>query len=493
MAVLSPALVIAMCVMFILTRLQAHLYIFERPFLFDLIYCLEPSREQLEAIARLSATFTNTNTSTQYAKRKAKSAAQTTSKQKLSASSLTVRRAKLGAAFFSSEAEFPHHKQLDQLMTVCCGYFAAYAFEEITGCFYPKLLVNSRSAYVAAFGVAFAVVEALRISSGMASGRVLLVLGGIAWIIASFLIMGGDFASFVRFDLAFSALMNSISASLKRRFAYDDAAALLFARRLAIGARLLVALMASLLSTSMAAPARYFSRLDYGLYREYREEELDHQDDPYYLGKPTPFSILKVALDYVASAFVILLWCINPREDGWFGSWRLFALLACMFVRFASMRVRLQRYLDSAIDAYRSFWAEKSTTNAVEAGKRTSVKVISNSYFLMLVTMAYVVPMIIPVMLLFVAKLDGAVRLGVCPAFSPGAIPPMTVFVREIAAFLAWWSVATYILFAAVSLCYESIAQILDPGMRERGMKLPPPSSSSERRKQKRMMRQVNT
>lgn len=404
-----------------------------------------------------------------------------------------MRRAKVGAAFFSSEAEFPHHKQLDQLMTLCCGYLAAYAFEVAVGCFYPKLLTNSRSAYVAVFGVAFAVVEALKISLGMASGRVLLVLAGIAWMVASFLIMGGDFTNFVHFDQAFGGLMQSVSALLSERFTYDEAAALLLARRLAIGARLFVALVASLLSTSLAAPARYFSRLDYGLYREYREDEMDHQDDPYYLGKPNPFTILKVALDYVVSAVVVFLWCVNPRKDGRFGSWRLFALMVCVFVRFVSMRIRLQSYLDSAIDAYRSFWAEKSITNAVEAGKRTSVKVISNSYFLALVTMAYVVPMIIPLMLLFVTKLDGAVQLGICPAFALREQPPITVFMREITAFLAWWSIASYTLFAAVSLCYESVAHILDPGMRERGMKLPPPSSSSERRRQKRMMRQVKS
>lgn len=492
MAVLSPALVIAMCVMFVLTRLHAHFYIFEHPLLFGLIYCLEPSRPQLEAISRLSGPSTSSNTTSNPAKRKTKPQAQTAPKPKLTASSLTVRRTILSATFFSSEAEFPHHRQLDHLLTLCCGFFASYAFEEAASCFFPTLLANSRSTYVAVFCVAFAVIEALRISLGMASGRLLLVLGGMAWLVASFLIMGGDFATFVHFDQAFGRLTDSMSALLKGRLAYDDAAALLYARRVAVGARLFVALAASFISTSVAAPARYFSRLDYGLFCEYRDDEMDRRDDPYYLGKPTQFTILKVALDYVIPASVVFLWCVNPREDGWFGSWRLLALIACVLVRFFTVRIRLQGYLDSAIDAYRSFWTEKSMTNIVEAGKRISVKVISNSYFLLLITSAYVAPAVIPLMLIFVAKSDGAVQFGVCPVASSRELSPLTVFVREIAAFLAWWSIASYTLFATLSLCYECLVQVLDPGARERGIKLPPPSSSSERRKQKRMMRQVN-
>lgn len=375
-------------------------------------------------------------------------------------------------------------------MSVACGYLMAYAFEEALGCFYPRLLANSRSAYVALLAVAFAVVESSRISVGMVPAKAMLVIAGLAWIVSASLILGGDYAGFVRFDHAFDALRMAMVEMLMKRLGFENADAERYAKGWALLARLLVALVASLLSMCVAAPARYFSKLDFGLYCDYQEDVQDHRDDPYYLGKPTPWTMLKITVDYVGAAAVVFLWCVSPRLDGGFGSWRLLALMACSFWKFLTMRIRLQSYLDGAVDAYRGFWAERMATNDAEAGRRTSVMVISNSYYLILITMAYVAPTLIPLLLLFVAKLDGGVSIGLCPVKSELEISPMGVFAREVISFLAWWGTASYVMFASASVCYEFVAKTLDPGARDRGMRAPPASSSSERRRQKRMMRQ---
>eukprot|EP00177_Eucheuma_denticulatum_P003584 GFKZ01006494.1.p1 GENE.GFKZ01006494.1~~GFKZ01006494.1.p1 ORF type:complete len:551 (-),score=52.81 GFKZ01006494.1:3118-4566(-) len=479
-----------MCVMFILTRLHSHLYIFEYPFLFGLLYCLEPSREQLEALA--GASNPPAAASSQQTKRKSKplSSQAAPAKPKLSAASLTVRRGRLGPNFFSTDSEFPHHRQLGHLMSVVCGYLTAYAFEDALGCFYPHLLANSRSSYVALLAVAFAVVESSRISAGMVPAKVMAVVAGLAWIVSASLILGGDYAGFVRFDYAFDALKVAMVEMLAKRLGFENADAERYARGCALVARLLVALVASLLSMCVAAPARYFSKLDFGLYCDYQEDVQDHRDDPYYLGKPTPSTMLKVIIDYVGPASVVFLWCVSPRPDGGFGSWRVMALMACCFWKFATLRIRLQCYLDGAVDAYRGFWAERMATSDAEAGRKTSVQVISNSYYLILITMAYVAPTLIPLLLLFVAKLDGGVSIGLCPVKSDLEISPMSVFAQEVVSFLAWWGTASYVLFASASVSYEFVAKTLDPGARERGMRAPPMSSSSERRRQKRMMRQ---
>lgn len=493
MGVLSPALVIALCVMFVLTRLHRHYYIFEHPFLFGLIYCLEPAGDQLEAIMKASSSAKSSQPA-QGGKKTGKAIpakpSASTPKTKLSAASLSVRRNVLRETFFSSEAEFPHHRELDHLMAICCGYFAAYTFEETVGCFYPDLLVNKRSAYVAMFGVGFAIVESLRISVGMTSVRIMLILGGMAWLVALFIISGGDFVSFVRFDEAFAGLGQFAVSILTGRLSVDEKTANIYAGRAAMAGRLFVATVAALISASVAAPARYFSKLDYDIHQEYREEEHIHRDDPYYLGRPTAFTVLKIALDYVVSSLAVFMWCVSPRGTGPYGGWRIIALIACVYVRFATLRIRLQAYLDGAIDGYRSFWAEKSVSNAMEAGRRTTIQVIRNSFYLIMITMVYVGPAVIPLLLASMAKLDGAVNMGICPVVSSKVIQPSEIFAREVAAFLSWWCIASYVSFAFISIGYEAVVNLIDPGARDRRLKLPPASSSSERRKQKRMMRQ---
>lgn len=493
MSVFSPALVVAMCVMFVLTRLHRHYYIFEHPFLFGLIYCLQPAGDQLEAIMKASSSAQPSQPAQSGKKRgkpiPAKPSA-ATPKTKLSAASLSVRRNLLTETFFSSEAEFPHHRELDHLMAICCGYFAAHAFEETVGCFYPHLLANKRSAYVAVFGVGFAIVESLRISVGMTSVRIMLILGGMAWLVALFLISGGDFVSFIRFDEAFAGLGQFVISTLTGPLMLDETTANVYAGRAAMMGRLFVATVAALISASVAAPARYFSKLDYELHLEYREEEHIHRDDPYYLGRPTAFTMLKIALDYVVPALALFMWCVSPRGTGPYGAWRIMVLLACVYVRFATLRIRLQAYLDGAVDGYRSFWAEKSVSNAEEAGRRTTIQVIRNSFYLIMITMVYVSPAVISLLLACVAKLDGAVSMGICPVGSSKVVQPNEIFAREVAAFLSWWCIASYLSFACISIAYEAVVNTIDPAARDRRVKLPPASSSSERRKQKRMMRQ---
>lgn len=491
MAVLSPALVVAMCVMFVLTRLHRHYYIFEHPFLFGLNYCLEPLKTDIENIMNASSASKPAQTAQAGKKKSKNKSAPLPSKPKISAASLTIRRSSLNEQFFSTEAEFPHHREFDHLMAISCGYLAAYAFEEAMSCFFPTLLANKRSAYVAVFGVGFAVLEALRISVSMTSRRILLMLGGIAWLIAMFLISAGDFANFVRFDEAFAGLGQFVILVLSTRLNVDEGQAAGYARTVTVVARFLVAALAALISASVAVPARHFSKHDYGLHNEYREDEDAHQDDPYYLGRPTPFTMLKIAMDYVIPAVTVFLWFVSPRDDGPYGGWRLLAFLFAVFFRFANLRIRLQMYLDGAIDGYRNFWTEKANSNAMVAGRQTTMHVISNSYFLLTIVVSYVAPALIPLLLTLVAKLDGAVDFGICRVASKAAPQGNEIFAREVAAFLAWWCIASYVGFACMSVAYEAIADVLDPSGRDRRrMKLPPATTSSEKRRQKRMMRQ---
>lgn len=493
MAVLSPALVIAMCVMFILTRLHRHYYIFENPFLFGLIYCLEPDREEVEAIMRSSST-SKPSQSSQSNKTKGKQPTARASvqppKAKYSATSLTVRRNVLNETFFSEEAEFPHHRQFDHLMAICCGYFAAYAFEETVGCFYPSLLANKRSAYVAILGVGFALFEAIRISVGMTSVRIMCSLGVLAGLAALSVISAGNFSSFVRFDEAFESLGEVVTSVLRTRLKINVASADIWAKRIAMVGRFFVAIVAGLISASAAAPARYFSKLDYEMHYEYREDERDRRDDPYYLGRPTASTMFMVALDYVVPFLTVFLWCVSPRERGAFGQWRIVLLLGCVFCRIINLRLRLQAYLDGAIDGYRSFWTTKASLTLQQATQSTSVQVLRNSFYLMMITVLYISPAAVPFLLACVAKLDGGVRMGICPVSSVVTVQAGDIFAREVAGFLSWWCVASYLLFAVMSVSYDYVMDVMDPSARERRMKVPPPVSSSERRKQRRMMRQ---
>lgn len=497
MAVLSPALVIAMCVMFILTRLHRHYYIFEKPFLFGLIYCLEPDRGEVEAVMRASSTSKASQpSSTQSNKSKGKKVptrqATQAPKSKYSATSLTVRRNILNETFFSAEAEFPHHRQFDHLMAICCGYLAAYAFEEAMGCFYPNFLANKRSAYVAVFGVGFALYEAIRISIGMTSLNVMCGLGVLGGLAALSVISAGDFSNFVKFDEAFESLGEILASVFTNRLNFNSSSASMYAKRIAMMGRFLVAILAGLISASAAAPARYFSKLDFEMHYEYREDERDRRDDPYYLGRPTATTMLKVALDYAVPFLAVFFWCVSPRADGGFGQWRIVVLLACVVCRFLTLRLRLQAYLDAAIDGYRSFWTSKASLSLEEATQNTSVQVLRNSFYLMMITVLYISPAAVPFLLACVAKLDGAVRMGVCPVQPTVSGHVGDVFAREIAGFLAWWCVASYLLFAVMSVSYEFVIEVMDPNARERRMKAPPPVSSSERRKQRRIMRQNN-
>lgn len=493
MAVFSPALVVAMCVMFILTRLHRHFYIFEHPLLFGLKYCLEPLQGDIENIMEASSSSKTASQTPQQGKRKNKQA-QGSSKTKVSASSLNVRRAKLDERFFSTKSEFPHHRELDHLMAIFCGYLAAFLFEECVGCFFPEVLANRRACYVAVLGVGFAIVEALKISVSMTSGRIIVMLGGVTWLIAMFLTSAGDFSSFVRFDEAFSGFGKFISLLLSARLKIDEEKATAYAHTATVMTRFTVATIAAMISASVAVPARHFSKLDFALHHEYREEEEARQGDPYYLGRPKPITMLMIALDYVIPAVTVCLWVVSPRGVGAYGRWRLLALLSCALIRFCNLRFRLQMYLDRAIDGYRSFWTDKAATNARDAGRQTAIHVVSISHFLLTIAMAYVAPTLIPLLLTFVAKLDGAIDFRVCPISSTSTTQPNEVFAREVAAFLAWWCVASFVTFSIISFSYEAIADVLDPGGRDwRRMKLPSASTSSERRRQKRMMGQTTT
>lgn len=489
MAVLSPSLVVAMCVMFVLTRLHRHYYIFEKPFLFGLKHCLEPDPQQLAAIAEASASAKNPQSQ---AKKKGKSTGKnsSSSKQKISVSALSIRRSTLNATFFSTEAEFPHHRELDHVMSISCGYLASYLFEDLSKCFFPELLENTRSFYVAVLGVGFAVMQSWRISIGLTSTRIMLSLTGAAWLVAMFILSAGDLPNFIMFEKAFQGLQSGISDILVSRLQLSQSDAEAYGWKLSIFMRFLVSVAAAFVAASTAAPARRFSRIDFELNRLYRKDEISEREDPYFLGRPSPLTMLMVALDYIVPLITVSFLCMTPREGEKYETWRLLALLSCVVIRFATMRIRLQSYLDGAIDAYRKFWTQKSPSGVEAAGRSASIQVAGTSFYLLMIAMAYIAPAMVPLLLTFVAKLEGGISSGFCPVSSDLEVNPFNMFAREIAAFLAWLSIASYAIFGCVSLLVEFALDILYPGARDFIGKLPMPTSASERRKQKRIMQE---
>ena len=479
MAVLSPSLVIAMCVMFVFTRLHRHIYVFEAPFLFGLKYYLQPDQRQLSEIAQAGKS----------GKKKANPSKSSTSKQKVSVTDLTVRRSTINPTFFTSEAEFPYHRNLDHLMTLLCGYTAAYLFEDITKCYLPNFLQNTRSFYIAICGVGFAVVQTWRISVSLTSTNIMLVLTGSAWLVVMYLLSAGDLPDFIHFESAFQGLRGGTVDLLTDKLQIEAAKAEVYARNFSIAMRFVLSVVAAFIVATTAAPARRFSRIDFEIHRQYKMDESVQKEDPYYIGRPSAFAILVLTLDYIVPLGTAAFWCLTPRRSNDL-SWRLLSILICVCIRFACMRRRLQSFLDGAIDAYRVFWTKKTTMGVIGAGREAATQIIGTSFYLIMITMAYVAPAIVPLFLTLVSKLEGAVSSGICPVEADVEITAFNVFIREIAAFLAWLSVTSYVLFAALSLCVEFALDYLYPGARDLSGKLPMPTSASERRRQKREMQE---
>ncbi|PXF47199.1 hypothetical protein BWQ96_02974 [Gracilariopsis chorda] len=484
MAILSPALVVAMCVMFVLTRLHSHFYIFEHPLLFGLKYCIEPDKNDLAAIAEA------TNKGLQPGKKKGRQSSSTSKSTKITVTALPVRRAKIDHAFFPSEAEFPHHRELAHVTGIVCGYLAAFLFEDTMGCFFPGLLSNRRSVYVALFAVGFAVYEALKISISLTSKRVVIALAGASWIVALFGVSAGDFSNFIKFDKAFTALSEEVTIVLRDVMDFEPEKVELYATSMTVFVRILVTVVAALIAASTAVPARRFSRIDYDLNLQYRMDEADRRNDPYALGPPTPLTMMRIALDYVVPLGTAFLWAVSPRDEDFYSGWRLIGILLCVAVRFGMARIRIQGYLDGAIDAYRRFWAEKSVNGVVEAGRNCSFQVMGTSFYVMLITMAYVAPALSPLIFALVAKHDGGFRPGFCRSGLLDNDRLTDTFYREIGGFLAWWSLASYATFATVSLLSEFLVDFIDPTGRDRRGKLPVATSSSEKRREKRLLQE---
>lgn len=484
MAVLSPALVVAMCVMFVLTRLHSHFYIFEHPLLFGLKYCVQPDKNDLAAITEA------TNKGSQTGKKKGRQLSSTSKTSKITVTALPVRRGKINQAFFPAEAEFPHHRALAHVTGIVSGYLAAFLFEDIMGCLFPGLLSNRRSFYVAFFAIGYAVYEAIKISIGLTSLRFVVALAGASWIVALFIVSAGDFNHFIKFDKAFAALSNEVTIIFREVIDLEPEKSVRYATITSLVVRILVTIVAALIAASTAVPARRFSRIDYDLNLQYRMDEADRRNDPYALAPPTPRTMMHIALDYVAPLAIAFLWAVGPRDDDSYSGWRLIGILLSVAVRFSMARIRIQGYLDGAIDAYRRFWTEKSVNGVIEAGRNCSFQVMGTSFYVMLITMAYVAPSLLPLVFALVAKHDGGFRPGFCRGDLLEDERLMNTFFREIGGFFAWWSLASYAAFGTISLLTEFLVDFVDPTGRERRGKLPVATSSSEKRRERRLLQE---
>lgn len=464
MAILSPALVLSMCVLFVLTRLQTHLYIFEAPLLFNLIYTLQPTTADLQALS------TNKKASS------------------LTTSSLPVRRLQISAQFFSASTDLPHHKHLSHLLSLFIAFLSAYLFEDIVSCFFPNLLSNTRSTYVAFFSLAFTLAKALHVSFSLCPPRFLIPLFFLSFLLSTPLVLSRD-SSFVHLHTSFNTLSSYLTDHFANLFQMSATSATSLASNITIFSRVVLILLSSLIPTALFAPARFFASLDYTLYKTYTTDLSHHSNDPYFLGTPTFFVMFLIILDYVLPLSLLSLSLLIPRPTSSLPVFRLISLCAILFLRLATLRIRIQLYLDRAVDYFRDFWVERPTLGVIEAAKRTQSRVLSNWYHICLIVIAYVSPIVISSVSLLVAKLDGGVTLGF-PLCKTG-IQNVTGWGAEMGMFLSWWSMASWTVWATAGVGYEAMVDALGVGANRaqvaRGI---PSTSGKERRRMKRLMKE---
>lgn len=407
----------------------------------------------------------------------------------------------IGSAFFSSQAELPYLKNLHHTLSLLCAYAAAAAFEGFLSCRFPTVLLNRRSIYVALFTAGYALTQLWRISLFLSSVRVMLLFTALSALLTLFVFSAGDNFAIVRTDSAFGALRQASYITLRARLRLPHEIAWMHAGRLTAVARVIVVALASALAAAVVVPARRFSMLDYRMRQEFMASDESRSPagscpaaDPYALPSPTGIIISRIAVDYAIPMLSVIWVALTPRSttSSPMASWRLLILLCAVCVRAAQARLRLQSYLDGAIDAYRRFWRDRGTMPAVDAARITVRTVLGTSFYLPMLGMSYIAPLVIPVLFLGIATFDGDAgpRLTFCKASPQGPLFPAWIFVAEIASFLAWLIITSYIVFSVLSFTTEVAFEAAGFAKPVNSPKLTIAPTASQRRRQKRIMQQ---
>lgn len=489
MALISPALVLAMVVMFILSRVHSVRFTFEHLFFFGLRYVVEPSRAQLASLAAtgMQGAIQAMATAGRGGKKAAavKKAKETAAKPSIT--SLPISRAVLTPAFFATEEEIPHLQHFDHLLATTIGYVVGVTFEEISLHYFPNLFGETHIWWLAVFAVVFAMAESLRICFEHESAVAPLIVAAASALIALGLIAAGDLGRFIHFDKAFGWLTMRAGQTFLEKLDYDLETANVLAGNVTLTMQVVVAVSAGAAVAASLFPAFCFARLDYALFSDFVRSDDARKQDQYALGPRRLGDVLLVALDHLLALAATTAWLLSPRDAaGVYGGWRIGLLLMCSFARFLCLRLRLQLHLDSAIDAFRAFWREKAALGVVQAGERLKDFVAHKAVHVSTIAMAGIVSPVIVTVLALTAKRSGGISFGVFKAPEGTVIP--RPFVRELAGFVAVAHLASYSCFVLVGWIYIALTQAFDPLRAQRDQKVMQPMTSSERRRRRRNM-----
>lgn len=500
MAIFSPALVVATAVLFVFTRIHDHMFIFEVPLFFGLYYCMKPEAKALDKTTNTSSSSSTSSTGTSIMPSSGSSSS-VPLKGKLTMSSLPLRRQEIGPTFFASQAELPYLRALHHMLSLFCAYVAAAAFEGFMSCRFPTVLLNKRSIYVALFTTGYALTYLWRLSLFLSSVRVMLLFTALSALLTLFVFSAGDVVAVVRTDSAFAALRQAVYIIMRARLRLPHEISLTYAGRVTAVARVLVIALASALAAAVVVPARRFSMLDYRVRQHFMSTDDNHPTtgsslavDPYALPPPTTITVGRIAADYAIPMLSVTWLAMTPRSVAVspMDSWRLLMLLCAVCVRAAQARLRLQSYLDGAVDAYRRFWRDRTAMPSTDAAHAAVRTVLGTTFYLPMLGISYTAPLVIPVLLLGIAMLDGDVgtRLPFCKALPHGPLFPAGIFVVEIASFLAWLIIMSYLLFSALSFATEVAFEAAGFASTPKPPKLTTTPTASQRRRQKRFMQQ---
>lgn len=480
MAIFSPALVIAMSVMFILTQVHRYVFLFEVPLFFGLKYCQSPNQRLLEQVIN--------------------------SPGKPNLSVLPARRVKLDESFFAFNINLPYYRDVHYILCLSVAYVVASLFELFVSCRFPAILLTMRSSYVAIFIIAYITTQLWSISIFLSSTRVMLIIAALSTLATLVLLSLADP------QVAFSALHQAIYLVLRSRIELSESQAEVWATRLSLVFRIVTVGFIAMSAASVIVPSRRFSLLDYRLRKDYLQEQVNenrtdstiYAGDAYSLPPPTIRSMISVVMDYIGP--VVCTAFAAAAVSGSYHRPQPMSLKAALLlaipvvIRFVTMRLRLQAFLDGALDAFRRFSAMRATDANVAV--RNLLQTVSGTvHYLPMIATAYIGPPIMITTLLLVSVVDGDVgavgsmgRAGsLCRnVMIKGPGLPLSIFIGRMAGFAAWVITAMYAAFSMLSFAVEVATEGFSAGSlaarnkaRARGNAEP---TASQRRRMRRMM-----
>lgn len=522
MAVLSPGLVFALVVMFLLTRVHQLYFTFEhylyvvvracvrarRPStlhtrhwdltfycfsalfsllftyfhsFFGLEYCLEPSPTRMTEITNAGTRDSSSSSSSTNRKRK------DSTPSRLTPAIVPLVRNKVSATLFATKEEFPRHAEFDHILGMTVAYLFSFFGEEMFMCILPES--NAIAGQIHWFSfliILMAIAQLIRTARTYSSDIALLTIAIFAFTITLGLIANGDMVYFFQLQSAFIALGISLQHVFVHSASLEPAVAEIWSQQIVIAMRLLTALFVAVLVAASLVPARRFANLDFALLQRYRREEAEAADDPYTLPKPTSLLAVLVLADYVFPLVVLSVFTL-PREAEYHWS-RLGLLVGLVVYRFALARVRMQSHLDDGASAYYDFWRVRAAGMPVlEAAQRLRAMVVSTYYFLPTFGLLYVCLPLVLLMLAFTAKRSGAIGVGLCEWPVDNTPNEFSVFAREVPAFVAWLVLAAHTFFSWSSLVWDMLVNVGQKGDKHSTPTYGTPMNSSEKRRLRKM------